>query len=221
MHFRLHFVVMVLLFVPLSLAQSNRCELLPSDAKLAIKQRFPTWRPKVLSDLVGYDKKLWLEMHPKECPGIAVGHVEAQISLRHAVLLIPQSGHARPASKSLHPGTFCSQSTQARLRGPNAQVQLPRGRQIQTSRLRARIISKRYRMLGTPSAPTSGQHNTAEISAWSIDARKARREYSPRHNARHSLLVAGQVPEHSMNVRLALVVRRLHRYRSRPRVPRE
>jgi hypothetical protein len=93
MHFRFHFVVMVLLFVPVSLAQSNRCELLPSEAKLAINQRFPTWRPKVLSDLDGYDKKLWLEMHPKECPGIAVGHFERPDQVAYAVLLIPKSGH--------------------------------------------------------------------------------------------------------------------------------
>jgi hypothetical protein len=93
MHFRLHFVVMILTFVPISLGQSNRCELLPSDAKLLIGQRFPDWRPKVLSDLSGYDKKLWLEMHPKECPGIAVGHFEQPEHIAYAVLLIPQSGH--------------------------------------------------------------------------------------------------------------------------------
>ena len=93
MRFCLRFAVVVLLFVPGSLAQSNRCELLPSDAKLAIRQRFPTGRPKVLSDLDGYDKKLWLETHPKECPGIAVGHFERPDQIAYAVLLIPKSGH--------------------------------------------------------------------------------------------------------------------------------
>jgi hypothetical protein len=84
---------MVLAFVPVSLAQSNRCEVLPSDAKLVIKQRFPNWRPKLLSDLKGYDQKLWLEMRPKECPGIAVGHFERPDQIGYAVLLIPKSGH--------------------------------------------------------------------------------------------------------------------------------
>ncbi len=93
MHFRLHFIVVVLAFVPASLAQSNHCELLPSDAKVLIEKRFPDWRPKVLSDLSGYDIKLWLEIHPKECPGIVVGHFEQQEHAAYAVLLIPKSGH--------------------------------------------------------------------------------------------------------------------------------
>lgn len=93
MHFRRHLALMVLAFVPPLLGQSNRCELLPSDAKLVVEERFPDWRPKVLSDLSGYDKKLWLEMHPKECPGIAVGHFEQRDHVAYAVLLIPKSGH--------------------------------------------------------------------------------------------------------------------------------
>jgi len=93
MHFRFHFIVTVLALVPVSLAQSNHCELLPSDAKLLVEQRFPDWRPKVLSDLSGYDKKLWVETHSKECPGIAVGHFEQPEHVAYAVLLIPKSGH--------------------------------------------------------------------------------------------------------------------------------
>jgi hypothetical protein len=76
-----------------SLAQSNRCDLLPADAKFVIEQRFPDWRPKLLSDLSGYDKTLWLEMHPKECPGIAVGHFEQSDRVGYAVLLVPKSSH--------------------------------------------------------------------------------------------------------------------------------
>src|SRR5215831_9240377 len=69
MHFRFHFIVTVLALVPVSLAQSNHCELLPSD------------------------KKLWVETHSKECPGIAVGHFEQPEHVAYAVLLIPKSGH--------------------------------------------------------------------------------------------------------------------------------
>ena len=93
MHPRLYFIVMVLGLVPASVAQANHCELLPSDAKLKLEQQFTDWRPKVLSDLSGYDKKLWLEMHPKECPGIAVGHFEQPDHVAYAVLLIPKSSH--------------------------------------------------------------------------------------------------------------------------------
>ena len=93
MYFRLHCIAMVLALVPLSLAQSNRCELLAPDAKLLIEQRFPKWRPKVLSDLSGYDKELWLETHPRECPGIAVGHFEQPDQVAYAILLVPKAGH--------------------------------------------------------------------------------------------------------------------------------
>jgi hypothetical protein len=93
MHFRFHFVAIVLAFVTVSLAQPNRCEVLPSDAQLLLEQRFPEWRPKVLSDLSGYDRKLWLETHPKDCPGIAVGHFEQPDRVAYAVLLVPKSGH--------------------------------------------------------------------------------------------------------------------------------
>src|SRR6266545_5760090 len=93
MHFRLPFFVLVLALVPSSLAEFNACEVLPSAAKLVIKQRFPNWQPKVVSDLGGYDKKLWLETHPKECPGIAVGHFERPDQVAYAVLLIRKSSH--------------------------------------------------------------------------------------------------------------------------------
>lgn len=89
---RLHFIA-ILLLVPLSLAQSKRCDLLPSDAKVLVERQFPDWRPKALSDLSGYDKKLWLEMHAKECPGIALGHFEQADRVAYAILLVPKSGH--------------------------------------------------------------------------------------------------------------------------------
>jgi hypothetical protein len=38
----------------------------------------------------GDDKKTGLEMHPKDCPGIAVGHFEAPDRVAHAVLLVPK-----------------------------------------------------------------------------------------------------------------------------------
>jgi hypothetical protein len=93
MRLRLRLIAIVLALVPVSFAQATRCSLLPSDTKAVVEQQFPDWRPKVLSDLSGYDKKLWLEIHPKECPGIAVGHFEQPGRIAYAVFLIPKSGH--------------------------------------------------------------------------------------------------------------------------------
>jgi len=91
---RTHFIALFLLtFVPASLAQSNGCDVLPSQAKLILDQRFANWRPKLLSDLSGFDRKVWHEEHPKECPGIVAGHFEQPDEVAYAVLLVPKTGH--------------------------------------------------------------------------------------------------------------------------------
>jgi len=90
---RVHFILFLLALALAARAQSKPCAVLPAEARILIEQRFPSWRPKNLSDLSGYDKKLWLETHPKECPGIAAGHFEQPDRLAYAVLLIPKSGH--------------------------------------------------------------------------------------------------------------------------------
>ena len=92
MGFKVRLIVFVLGLVSVSLAQSNVCDVLPADAKSLLKRRFHDWRPKHLSDLDGYDNKLWLETHPKECPGIAVGHFEQPDRNAYAILLVPKSG---------------------------------------------------------------------------------------------------------------------------------
>jgi hypothetical protein len=90
---RIPFILILLALASVAPAQSNSCAVLPVEAKTVLDQRFPGWRRKHLSDLSGYDKKLWLETHPKECPGIAVGHFEQPDRVAYAVLLIPKSGH--------------------------------------------------------------------------------------------------------------------------------
>ena len=65
---------------------------LPSQVQLQLNNKFPGWRPKHLSDLSAYDKKLWLEAHPRECLGIAVGHFEQPDRVAYAILLVPKSG---------------------------------------------------------------------------------------------------------------------------------
>jgi hypothetical protein len=92
MGYRVQNIVILLVLVPLTLAQTQVCGVLPSDANALLKQRFPAWRPTYLSDLVGDDHNLWLETHPKECPGIAVGHFEQPDRDAYAILLVPKSG---------------------------------------------------------------------------------------------------------------------------------
>lgn len=93
MRFRLLLIFLAL--APASRAQSNVCQdsVFPLPAKQVLDQRFPDWRPKRTADLSAYDKKLWLETHPKECPGIAVGHFERPDRVAYAILLVPKSGH--------------------------------------------------------------------------------------------------------------------------------
>jgi hypothetical protein len=93
MRIPLQLIGIVLAITPLSMAQFSACEALPSDAKLVLNQRFSDWRPKQVSDLGGDDKKLWLEMHPRECPGIAVGHFEQRDRNAYALMLVPKAGH--------------------------------------------------------------------------------------------------------------------------------
>ncbi len=84
---------MVLALATLSTAQArNPCKdaSLPSDAQLLIARKFPDWRPKQLSDLAADDQQLWMKAHPKECPGIAVGHFEEPDSLSYGILLVPK-----------------------------------------------------------------------------------------------------------------------------------
>jgi hypothetical protein len=85
---------MVLALAPVSIARTDsscRDASLPSDAQLLIVKKFPDWRPKNVSDLSADDQQLWLQAHPKECPGIAVGHFEEPDSLSYAILLVPKS----------------------------------------------------------------------------------------------------------------------------------
>ena len=71
----------------------NACEAdaLPPEAKSFVSKTFPGWRLKLTSDLVAYDQELWAKEHPKECPGIAVGHFEAADQVAYGLLLIPKS----------------------------------------------------------------------------------------------------------------------------------
>jgi hypothetical protein len=82
----------ILAFVVPSAAQTHEpCLALPMLVQRLLDRRFPNLRAKTTSDLTGYDKKLWEETHPRECPGIAAGHFESPNGIAYAVLLIPKS----------------------------------------------------------------------------------------------------------------------------------
>ncbi len=63
----------------------------PAPVNALLKAKFSRWRPERVSDLLGDDRKLWLEGHSKECPGVAIGNFETKRSLSYAVLLVPTS----------------------------------------------------------------------------------------------------------------------------------
>ena len=65
---------------------------LPAGVEQVLKQQYPDWRPKTVTDLEGYDQKLWLSTNPRRCPGIATGHFEQANQLAYALLLVPNSG---------------------------------------------------------------------------------------------------------------------------------
>jgi hypothetical protein len=64
---------------------------LAPQAQDLLTAKFPEWRPKQVSDLGIEDQQLWLKAHGKECPGIAIGHLETLDTLSYAVLLVPKS----------------------------------------------------------------------------------------------------------------------------------
>lgn len=67
---------------------------LPAPVNELLKSKFAGWRPERVADLEGDDQKLWLEAHPKECPGIAIGHFESADNLSYAVLLVLTSAQS-------------------------------------------------------------------------------------------------------------------------------
>jgi hypothetical protein len=77
---------------PSKAADANDCSAaLPAPVSELIASKFPDWRPKQLSDLESDDRELWLKAHPRECPGIAIGHFEIAHKVSYAALLVAKS----------------------------------------------------------------------------------------------------------------------------------
>jgi hypothetical protein len=87
-------LLIVVLATPLpTLAQTKSpCEgIIPKGLAQYLNDKFPTFRPKLLSDLDRDERRLWSETHPRACPGFAAGHFQSSSKLSHALLLVPQS----------------------------------------------------------------------------------------------------------------------------------
>ena len=84
----------ILAIVPFFFGQAKdtcRAANLPPGAQVLLNTKYEGWRPKRVSDLGPDDKQLWLKAHPKDCPGIAIGHFENPGQLAYALLLVPKS----------------------------------------------------------------------------------------------------------------------------------
>jgi len=64
---------------------------LPPQARALLGERFPKWRIKLPSDLDDFDKQAWAQEHPKDCPGLAIGHFEDAIQVAYGLFLVPKS----------------------------------------------------------------------------------------------------------------------------------
>jgi hypothetical protein len=83
--------------LPLTAQVADGCDemKLPDAVSHVLKEKFPSWRPKQISDLDTDDQQLWKKAHDKQCPGIAEGHFERLGQTAYAVLLVPD---AKPTS---------------------------------------------------------------------------------------------------------------------------
>jgi hypothetical protein len=61
---------------------------LPPTVRTIIEKKYAQWKITTEKDLTQDDQKLWAEIHPGECPGIAIGNFENPKFKSYAVLLI-------------------------------------------------------------------------------------------------------------------------------------
>ena len=90
-------IIGIVVAMPLpALAQESRAYSTAPPRSLLdqMHAKFPGWRPEEVSDLGTDDHQLWLEAHPKECPGIAVGHFKDPSAVSYALLLLRESNPA-------------------------------------------------------------------------------------------------------------------------------
>jgi hypothetical protein len=103
--------------VTMAVAQNSPpCDeaVLPATVTELLKEKFPQWRPKQVSDIDADNRQLWLEgPNAEACPGVAIGHFESATSLSYAFLLVPRldpnGGHKLViVSKELNKDSYVS-----------------------------------------------------------------------------------------------------------------
>jgi hypothetical protein len=67
---------------------------LPIALRQQLHTRFPSWRPKQVSDSQAHDQQLWRKAHSRECPGVATGHFQVSDKFSYAILLVPYSDNS-------------------------------------------------------------------------------------------------------------------------------
>ena len=68
---------------------------LPKEIQTNLEKNFPDWQPERLENLYEDDRQFWSRAHPRDCPGIAIGHFELKNELSYAVLLISKPDRKR------------------------------------------------------------------------------------------------------------------------------
>jgi hypothetical protein len=64
--------------------------LLPQELQTKLTKEYPDWQPERLENLGELDRAYRTKAHPKDCPGIAIGHFESKPQLSFALFLVPR-----------------------------------------------------------------------------------------------------------------------------------
>ena len=65
---------------------------LPQELQAKLAKEYPDWQPQSLESLDKFSRAYWIKAHPKECPGIAIGHFESKTELSYALFLVSRLG---------------------------------------------------------------------------------------------------------------------------------
>ena len=60
----------------------------PQEVRAKLDRDYADWQPERLEQLDEDDRVMWINAHPHDCPGIAVGHFESKAEVSFAFLLV-------------------------------------------------------------------------------------------------------------------------------------
>lgn len=119
-----------LLWNPLAFSQqpsADACErtLLPEPARKLLERKFPSWRIRTVNDLPADEQEAWRKIRGESaCPGIAVGHFEAEDRDTYAVVLVPKSNN-KPIYRLIVINKGRTSFAMKVLEAPNREVPVP------------------------------------------------------------------------------------------------